>query len=309
MQDPLEISREIKSALNRNEPVVALESSVIAQGLPSPVNVETALAMEAAVREAGAVPATIGIIEGKIKLGLSAEEIERLGKGGAAKASVRDIPYLLAKKEDAGTTVAATMRIAAGAGINVMATGGIGGVHRGFGESFDISADLWELARTPMLVVCSGAKAIVDIPATMEWLETHSVPVYGLGVEEMPAFYSRSSGIRVPKVDDVCELCALVKATVASLGMRSGVLIAAPVPEEDEAKSSATAIEQAVREAADKGIKGAALTPYLLSRVSELTDGKSQQANISLLKNNARIAGEIASALAEDTRRRMGFTV
>ncbi len=309
MQDPLEISHDIKCALNRNEPVVALESSVIAQGLPSPVNVETALAMEAAVREAGAVPATVGIIEGRMKLGLSAEEIERLGKGGAAKASVRDIPYLLSKKADAGTTVAATMRIAAGAGINVMATGGIGGVHRGFGESFDISADLWELMRTPMMVVCSGAKAIVDIAATMEWLETHSVPVYGFGVEEMPACYSRSSGIRVPKVDDVCELCTLVKATVASLGMRSGMLVAVPVPEADEAGSSAAAIEQAVREASEKAIKGAALTPFLLKRVSELTDGKSQQANIALLKNNARVAGEIASALAEDTRRRVGFTV
>lgn len=309
MQDPLEISHEIKCALNHNEPVVALESSVIAQGLPSPVNVETALAMEAAVREAGAVPATVGIIEGKIRLGLSHDEIERLGKGGAAKASVRDIPYLLSTKVDAGTTVAATMRIAAGAGINVMATGGIGGVHRGFGESFDISADLWELARTPMLVVCSGAKAIVDVAATMEWLETHGVPVYGLETQELPAFYSRSSGISVPKVDGVCELCALAKVTVASLGMRTGMLVAVPVPEADEAGSSAAAIEQAVREGAEKGIKGSALTPYLLKRVSELTDGKSQQANIALLKNNARVAGEIAATLAEDARRRVGFAL
>jgi len=308
MQDPLDISRGISSALNRNEAVVALESSVIAQGLPSTVNVETALAMEEEIRSEGVVPATIGIIEGKIRVGLTREEIEKLGQGNAAKIAVRDVPYAVAKKLDGGTTVSATARMASAAGMVVMATGGIGGVHRDYARTHDVSADLWELVRTPIVVVCSGPKAVLDILATAEWLETYGVPVYGYGTDELPAFYSRSSGISIPRFDEINELAELVRTSFGTLGMRTAIVVAVPAPESDAIDINAQ-IDDAAREAADKGISGKDLTPWLLNRVSELTDGKSMQTNIALLKNNARVAAQLALAIREDTSRRMGFMV
>lgn len=309
MPDALNISHEVTGALNRNQGVVALESSLIAHGLPANVNTATAIEMEDAVRAAGCMPATIGIIEGEVKVGLTKEEIERLGEGKAAKICARDIPYVIAKKLDGGTTVSATARIANAAGIIVMATGGIGGVHQGFAESLDISSDLWELARTPIIVVCSGAKAVLNVAATFEWLESHSVPVYGFGTDELPAFYSRSSGIKVPKVESAAELAEMLKTSGWAFGLRSAVLIAVPIPEEAELDIS-DEIEQAVRDADDKGISGKDLTPYLLKRIDELTYGKSVESNAALLKNNAKVAGEIAQAISETTSsRRIGFLV
>lgn len=308
MKNPLDISHEVSCALNRNKPVVALESSVIAQGLPSPVNVETALAMEQAVKDAGAVPATIGIIDGKVRVGLTEDEIKKLAEGSAAKLAVRDIPYALAKKIDGGTTVSATMRIAATAGIPIMSTGGIGGVHRGASETFDISADLWELARTPIIVVCSGAKAVLDISATAEWLETHGVPVYGYETSEMPAFYSSSTGVSIPKLESACEFIKILELSGSAVGSRCAAIVAVPVPKSDEV-SVAEHIEKAVSEAAERGIKGKELTPYLLGRVGELTKGESIKANIALLENNAKVAAEIAGELSSETGRRVGFVV
>ena len=308
MQNPLDISHEVSSALNRNEAVVALESSVIAQGLPEKINVQAALEMEEAVRQAGAVPAAIGLIEGKIRIGLTNEEIERLGGGKAAKLAVRDLPYAVFAKLDGGTTVSATARLAAASGINVMATGGIGGVHRGYAESLDASADLWELARTPIAVICSGVKSVLDVAATMEWLETHSVPVYGWQTDTLPAFYSRSSGIPVPRVEDSCEIAELARVTGGSFGIRCAMVIGVPIPEADELDLSKE-IEQAAAEAAEKRISGKALTPYMLNRVGELTKGRSVNANVALLKNNARVAAEIACSLLEESRRRMGFLI
>lgn len=307
MDDTLNIAPEVTAAINHNQPVVALESSVIAHGLPKPVNVETALAMEEAVRSAGAFPATIGVIEGTVRVGLTKEEIDRLGEGKAAKLGARDLPYAIAKKLDGGTTVSATIRIAAAASIPVMATGGIGGVHRGFAETMDVSADLWELSRTPVVVVCSGMKAVLDIRATAEWLESHSVPVYGYETDELPAFYSRKSGISVPRLDNCAELAEMLKTAGGAFGMRSAILITVAIPEKAELDVSAE-IENAVREAAEQGIRGKDLTPYLLRRAGELTGGKSIEANVALLKNNAKVAAEIACALSEATApRRIGF--
>lgn len=308
MKDPLDISHEIQSALNRNAAVVALESSVIAHGLPSPVNVETALAMEEAVREAGAVPATVGLIEGKVRIGLTREEIEKLGQGGAAKLAARDVPYAVSAGLDGGTTVSATARIASAAGITVMATGGIGGVHRDSASTHDISADLWEMVRTPIVIVASGPKAVLDVSATAEWLETHGVPVYGYQTDELPAFYSRRSGVSIPRFDKLDDLAELIRGSFSVMGVRSAILVAVPVPEADEVDVSAE-IEAAVGEARQQGIAGKELTPWLLNRVGELTGGRSQRANIALLVNNARVAGELACALLEDSGRRMGFVV
>jgi len=308
MKDPLDISHDVSSALNRNEAVVALESSVIAQGLPSPVNVETALAMEEAVRECGATPATIGVIEGKVRVGLTREEIEKLGQGSAAKVTARDIPFAVACGLDGGTTVSATARIAANAGISVMATGGIGGVHRDSASTHDISSDLWEMTRTPIVIVASGPKAVLDVPATAEWLETHSIPVYGYRTDELPAFCSLRSGARVPRFDDLAQLGEIVRVSFGALGMRSSMLVAVPVPDADAIDADAE-IASAAREAAEQGIHGKELTPWLLKRVADLTGGKSQQANIALLKNNAIVAAELARVLLEDSQRRMGFMV
>ena len=308
MPNPLDTAHDISSALNCGEPVVALESCVITHGLPSGTNVETALAMEEQIRSANCVPATIGVIGGRLKIGLEREEIEKLGSGNAAKLAVRDLPYAAARGIDGGTTVSATARIASAAGIAVMATGGIGGVHRGYAETLDISADLWELARTPIIVVCSGPKGVLDVLATAEWLETHSVPVYGWKTDEMPAFYASCTGISVPKIDSGCDVAEIARLSGGAMGMRCAIIVAVPLPDSDALDVSAE-IDQAEREAAERGFKGKALTPYLLKRVGELTHGRSIEANVALLKNNAAVAAEVAMALAEDSRRRVGFTV
>ena len=282
------------------QPVVALESTVIAHGLPFPHNVETALSLEEIVREEGALPATIGIIGGVLRVGLSPEEIERLATGrNVRKVSRRDLPLVVARQEDGATTVAATMWIAHQAGIRVFATGGIGGVHRG--QPFDVSADLPELAQTPVAVVCSGAKAILDLPLTLEWLETHGVPVLGYGTDEFPAFYSRSSGLPVDaRVDTPQEAAAIFRAQRA-LGLPAGLLICVPVPAEAElpAEVMEAAIAGALAAAEARGLRGKALTPFLLAEVSQRTGGASLRANLALLENNARVAAQIAVALAE----------
>ncbi|MEQ9639500.1 MAG: pseudouridine-5'-phosphate glycosidase [Alphaproteobacteria bacterium] len=299
----LDIAEEVRTAIADGRPVVALESTVIAHGLPYPTNVETALAMEAAVRAAGAVPATIAILAGRPTYGLTADDIEVLAKGGdVRKASRRDMPLVLGTGADAATTVAGTMMLAQRVGIDVFATGGIGGVHRGApgDPQFDISADLTELARTPVCVICAGAKAILDLPATLEVLETQGVPVIGLGTDELPAFYSRSSGLPVPgRVDDAAQ-AAEVLAAWRELADGNGMLITVPVPADSElpAQEVERAVMEATREAASQGISGAAVTPFVLDRVAVLTDGRSLRANAALLHNNARAAAEIAVAAA-----------
>ena len=296
----LQISPQISRALRQNSPLVALESTVIAHGLPFPHNVETALRLEEIVREEGALPATVGVIGGTLRVGLSSEEIERLATGRSVrKVSRRDLPLVVARQEDGATTVAATMWIAHQAGIRVFATGGIGGVHRG--QPFDVSADLPELAQTPVAVVCSGAKAILDLPLTLEWLETHGVPVLGYGADEFPAFYSRSSGLPVDgRVDTPQEAAAVFRAQRA-LGLPAGLLITVPVPAEAElpAEVMEAAIAGALAAAEARGLRGKALTPFLLAEVSRRTGGASLQANLALLENNARVAAQIAVALAE----------
>ncbi len=283
------------------EPVVALESTIISHGMPYPQNVETALRVEETVRQAGAVPATIAVIGGKLKAGLTASEIEYLGKKGTAvaKASRRDLPVLVARGTDGACTVATTMIIAHLAGIRVFATGGIGGVHRGAETTMDISADLDELGRTPVLVVCAGAKAILDLGLTLEYLETKGVPVIGYGTDELPAFYTRSSGFKVDyRLDTPQQIAAAFRAQ-QEMGLDSGMLVANPIPEEysmDPARINA-AIDQAVADAKRLGIHGKETTPYLLARVKDLTGGDSLSANIQLILNNARLAAHIARAL------------
>ncbi len=300
---------EVQEAFAGGQPVVALESTVITHGLPYPENVRTALAMESAVREGGAIPATIAIINGEVFVGLREEQVEYLahqavlagqGKAFVRKCSRRDLSIAIIRRENGATTVAGTMILANQAGIKVFATGGIGGVHRG--HPFDVSADLTELGRTPVAVVSSGAKSILDLPLTREVLETNGVPVIGYQTDEMPAFFSRHSGLAVDvRMDNSVEIAALIKAHQA-LGLRSGLLITVPVPEtaafDDE--TAEAAISQAAREADKAGIYGAAATPWLLGRVVELTEGGSMAANMALLRNNGRIAGEIARALASE---------
>ena len=301
MKEYLELSPAVKAALMAGEPVVALESTIISHGMPYPQNVETALRVEAAVREAGAVPATVAILGGKLKAGLSAEEIEYLGKQGTAvtKASRRDLPVLVARGADGATTVATTMIIAHLAGIQVFATGGIGGVHRGAETTMDISADLEELARTPVLVVCAGAKAILDLGLTLEYLETKGVPVIGYQTDELPAFYTRTSGFRVDyRLDTPEEIAAAFRAQ-QDMGLGGGMLVTNPIPEEfsmDPAVINA-AIDQAVSDACRLGIHGKETTPYLLARVKDLTGGESLASNIQLVLNNARLAARTARAL------------
>ncbi|MGI6296317.1 MAG: pseudouridine-5'-phosphate glycosidase [Armatimonadota bacterium] len=302
MKDPLDISHEISCALNRGQAVVALESSVLAHGLPSPVNIETALAMEQNVQEAGAVPATIGVIDGKIRVGLSHEEIEILGKGGTAKLAARDLPDACATEINGGTTVSATARIAAAVGINVMATGGIGGVHRG--NANDISADLWEMTRTPIAIVCSGPKAVLDVPATAEWLESHSVPVYGFKTTILPAFYAAQTDITIPGYDTIDKLADTIKLGFGAMGVRSSIMVAVPGP---EAFDVSREVEEAIKQAEQNQIRGKQLTPWLLDKIAELTNGRSIESNVALLKNNAQIAAELACALVNEERRRMGF--
>ncbi|EJO5348740.1 pseudouridine-5'-phosphate glycosidase [Clostridium botulinum] len=299
----LEISKEVLEALNENKPVVALESTIISHGMPYPKNVETALNVEKIVRDKGVVPATIAILNGKLKVGLTKDEIEYLGKKGKAvvKTSRRDIPFILAKKLDGATTVASTMIIASLAGIKIFGTGGIGGVHRGAQESFDISADLQELAHTNVAVVCAGAKSILDIGLTLEYLETQGVPVIGFGTEEMPAFYTRQSGFKVDyKVDNPKELAQALKAKW-DLGLQGGMVVANPIPEEYQMDydTITKAINDAVKEADEKGIKGKESTPFLLAKVKDITKGKSLEANIQLVYNNVDLASDLAIELSQ----------
>ena len=295
------LSDEVAAALDAGRPVVALESTIITHGMPYPQNLETARAVEAVIRDRGAVPATIAILAGRLHAGLDATGLERLAAArDVAKASRRDLATLVAQERTAGTTVATTMIIAAMAGIQVFATGGIGGVHRGAEHTFDISADLLELARTPVAVVCAGAKSILDIPKTLEYLETHGVPVLGYRTDGFPAFFARDSGSKVDhRVDSAVEIAAII-ATQRRLGLGSGILIGNPIP--TEAALDGAAIERqiavAVADAERQGIGGKALTPFLLQRLLELTDGRSLVANIALVKNNAALAAEIAAALA-----------
>jgi len=295
----LRIGAGIGRAVHHGQPIVALESTVIAHGLPYPQNMETALRMEEIVREEGALPATIGIIGGVLSVGLSHGEIEHLATAKEVrKVSRRDLPLVVAREEDGATTVAATMWLAHQAGIQVFATGGIGGVHRG--HPFDISADLPELAQTPVAVVCSGAKAILDLPLTLEWLETHGVTVLGYGVDHFPAFYSRDSGLPVDaRVDGPEEVAAILRAQRA-LGLPAGLLIGVPVPAEAELPAALMekAITEALAAAEASGLRGKALTPFLLTEVSRRTGGASLRANLALLENNARVAARVAVALA-----------
>lgn len=288
----------VRAALDSGAPLVALESTLISHGLPWPENLEVARGMEAAVREGGATPATIAILDGRIHLGLEDGELEHLARTpGIAKVSRRDFPVVLARKRDGATTVAGTMIAAHRAGIRVMATGGIGGVHRG--DRTDVSADLPELARTPVLVVCSGAKAILDLPATLEWLETWGVPVVGFRTDELPAFYSRESGLGLEGRADSPEEAASIAQALWDQGFSSGMLLCVPAPEDAALPAAEVegAIEQAVREAGAQGVRGKSVTPFLLARVAALTSGRARAANLALLRNNARVAGEVAAAL------------
>jgi len=296
----LDFKEEVRGALAENRPVVALESTIIAHGMPYPENLEVAREVENIIRECGVVPATIAIIKGKIKIGLSREEMELLATSEKViKASRRDLSIIIAKKLTASTTVSATMVAAHLAGIEVFVTGGIGGAHRGAEKTFDVSADLQELGRTPVAVVCSGAKAILDLSLTLEYLETMGVPVIGFKTNELPAFYCRESGLIVDyTVNDEVEAAEVIR-TKWDLGLQSGIVIANPIPEESALSRTYVnrIINKAILEAANKGIKGKKLTPFLLSRINELSEGKSLKANIELIKNNARVGARIARAL------------
>ncbi|MCB5559124.1 pseudouridine-5'-phosphate glycosidase [Anaerosalibacter bizertensis] len=296
----MEIKEEVKNALNEKKPVVALESTIIAHGMPYPKNVETALEVERIIRDRGAIPATIAILDGKIKVGLSKEEIEYLGSAeNVSKVSRRDLPFIVAKGLNGATTVASTMIVAKMAGIKVFVTGGIGGVHRGAEESFDISADLQELAKTSVAVVCAGAKSILDIGLTLEYLETFGVPVVGFKTDEFPAFFTRKSGFGVDyNVDSEEELAKAIK-TKWALGLDGGIVVANPIPEEYEMDIDIInkAIAEALSEAEEKGIKGKKVTPFLLENVKEKTGGNSLESNIRLVYNNALVGANLAIEL------------
>lgn len=298
----MKISQEVKYALLHHQPVVALESTIISHGMPYPKNVETALRVEQVIRNAGCVPATIGIIEGEAIIGMSAEEIESFGKRkGIVKVSRRDLPIVYAKKMWGATTVAATMILARQADIEVFVTGGIGGVHRHGNETFDISADLQELAKTDVTVVCAGAKAILDLPLTMEYLETMGVPVLGYQTKELPAFYTRKSGIELEySMDTPYEIAAIIKEK-RKAHLHGGILITNPIPEQYALNEVLMneAINEALKEADEKGVHGKEVTPYLLKRVVELTGGESLESNIQLVLNNARLGAEIAKELCK----------
>lgn len=296
----LDIAPEVQRALSQGHAVVALESTIISHGMPYPQNVATALQVEDEVRQHGAVPATIAIVNGRLKAGLSRDEIEQLGKSGHAvtKVSRRDIPFIVATGKTGATTVAATMVIAAMAGIRVFATGGIGGVHRGAEESFDISADLQELAQTPVAVVCAGAKSILDLRLTLEYLETQGVAVVGYQTDSLPAFFTRDSAFKVDyRLDSATDIAAVLKAKW-DMGLKGGMVVANPIPEPYAMPREAIdqAIEQALREAKEQGVAGKESTPFLLARVCELTGGDSLASNIQLVLNNARLASAIAMA-------------
>ena len=297
----LDVAPEVAEAVKNGKPVVALESTIISHGMPYPQNVETALKVESIIRECGAVPATIAIIGGRLKAGLSHEEIEHLGKKGLAvtKASRRDVSVLVARGEDGATTVTTTMMIAHMAGIQIFATGGIGGVHRGAETTMDISADLEELAHTPVMVVCAGAKSILDLGLTLEYLETHGVPVIGYGTKELPAFYTRHSGFGVDyEIDTPAEL-AKVFSVQKELGLQGGMLVTNPIPEEYSMDPAVInkAIDDAVAEANHLGIHGKEITPFLLDKIQKLTGGDSLHSNIELVFNNARLAAQTAKEL------------
>ena len=297
----LDVAPEVAQAIAQNRPVVALESTIISHGMPYPQNVETALQVEQIIRDNGAVPATIAILGGRLKAGCTKEEIEYLGKKGqdVTKASRRDLAVLCARGADGATTVTTTMMIAHMAGIRIFATGGIGGVHRGAETTMDISADLEELAHTPVMVVCAGAKSILDLGLTLEYLETHGVPVLGYGTKELPAFYTRKSGFEVDyRVDSPEELAAIFHAS-RTLGIEGGMLVTNPIPEEYSMDHEviSRAIDEAIAQANAQGIHGKATTPFLLAKVKELTGGDSLDANIQLVFNNARLAARTAAAL------------
>jgi pseudouridine-5'-phosphate glycosidase len=296
------LSAEVSAALAAKKAVVALESTIIAHGMAYPANVETALAVEQVVRDHGAVPATIAVLGGKLKAGLSRDEIERFGREGPGimKVSVRDLPFVAGRGLDGATTVAATMRIAAMAGIPVFATGGMGGVHRGAGETFDVSADLTEMTRSNVAIVTAGAKAILDLPLTLERLETDGVPVIGYRTGEFPAFYSRSSGLKVPMRAETPDEVAAIMRSKWDLGLSGAVVVANPIPEGAEipAAEIEPVIAVALAEADRLGIRGKDITPFLLSEIVQATEGRSLQANIALVKNNAKAAAEIAVAFA-----------
>ena len=303
MNQYLDLAPEVKAALDEGRPVVALESTIISHGMPYPQNVETALQVEKIIRENGAVPATIAILGGRLKAGLSHEEIEYLGKKGTdvIKASRRDVSMLVAQGEDGATTVTTTMMIAHMAGIRVFATGGIGGVHRGAETTMDISADLEELASTPVMVICAGAKSILDLGLTLEYLETKGVPVLGYQTKELPAFYTRKSGFPVDyQVDTPKDLARALKVQ-ADLGLRGGILVTNPIPEEYSMDPAVInqAIDEAIRQANEQGIHGKATTPFLLAKVKELTGGDSLDSNIQLVFNNARLAAQTAAELCK----------
>ena len=303
MNKYLDLAPEVAEALENGRPVVALESTIISHGMPYPKNVETAMLVEKTIRDNGAVPATIAVIGGRLKAGLSREESEYLGKAGraVAKASRRDLAALVAAGKDGATTVTTTMIIAHMAGIDIFATGGIGGVHRGAETTMDISADLEELGSTPVMVVCAGAKSILDLGLTLEYLETKGVPVIGYGTDELPAFYTRQSGFGVDyRADSPAQLASMFSAQ-KELGMKGGMLVTNPIPEEyamDKAVIDA-AIAQALRESVEQGVHGKETTPFLLARVVELTGGSSLESNIQLVLNNATLAAKTAVELCK----------
>ena len=298
----LTLTDEVREALAEGRPVVALESTIISHGMPYPQNVAMATEVEQIIRDGGAVPATIAVLDGRPRVGLSPADLELLATDpNVAKVSLRDLPYVIARKTHGATTVAATMRLAALAGIRTFVTGGLGGVHRGAQQSFDISADLTELAQTDVAVISAGVKSILDIGLTLETLETLGVPVIGYGTDEFPAFFSRGSGFAAPmRADSPAELAAIMH-TKWDLGIRGGLDIANPIPEADEIPAAAIAaiIDQALRDMDAKGVKGKEATPFLLGRIVEITGGESLRANIALVKNNARLGARIAAAYAQ----------
>ncbi len=303
MNQYLNISQEVAEALAENKPVVALESTIISHGMPYPQNVETALKVEQVIRDNGAVPATIAIIGGKLKAGLTKAEIEHLGKTGSAvtKVSRRDLPIIVAKGMDGATTVATTMIIASLAGIKVFATGGVGGVHRGAEITMDISADLEELAMTPVMVICAGAKSILDLGLTLEYLETKGVPVIGYGTDELPAFYTRKSGFGVDYQLNTPKELAEAFSVKQAVGLKGGMLVTNPIPEEYSMDSEVInkAIDEAIAESKRQGIHGKDTTPFLLAKVKEITGGDSLDSNIQLVFNNARLAAQTAAELCK----------
>ena len=299
----MDVSEEIQNSIKENGPVVALESTIISHGMPFPQNLETALEVERIIRKEGAIPATIAVLEGRIKIGLSNLELEQFAQGTKTmKVSSRDLPFALSQKQDGGTTVAATMICARMAGISVFVTGGIGGVHRGSEKTMDISGDLMELARTNVAVVCAGIKSILDIPRTLEYLETQGVPVIGYRTDEFPAFYTTTSGYSVQSRINTAEEIARCMKVKWELGLEGGMVIANPVLQEDAMDEEVIeeAITKSLKEASEKGIDGKAVTPFLLERISQLTDGESLKTNIALVCNNALVGAKIASAYGNE---------